>query len=61
LKEIVNTDAGYTIREIASIVGILLGATHAILKRDMKMKKICARWIPYLLTDEQKKDRVQLQ
>ena len=59
VKEIVATDARYTTRQIASMVGISLGAAHTILKRDLKMRKICARWIPHLLTDEQKKTRVQ--
>lgn len=59
VKEIVNTDARYTTRQIASIVGISLGAAHTILKRDLKMRKICARWIPHLPTDEQKKARLQ--
>ena len=29
------------------------------LKEKLKLQKICARWIPHLLTPEQKKDRVE--
>ena len=59
VKRIVTSDARYTTRQIASMVGISLGAAHAILKHNLKMRKICARWIPHLLTNEQKRARVQ--
>jgi hypothetical protein len=51
LKEIVFTDVRYTNRQISSIAGISLGTLHTIQKRDLKMKKICARWITHLQTD----------
>ena len=35
-----------------------LARVHGILKKQLKVRKINARWIPYLLTDEQKKTRV---
>jgi hypothetical protein len=50
-KEIVNIDARYTTWQSS-------GAVHAILKYDLKKRKICARWISYLLTYEQKRGRV---
>ena len=54
VKQIVTSDARYTTRQIASMVGISFGAAHAILKHNLKMRKICARWIPHLSTNEQK-------
>ena len=35
-----------------------LSQKHYILKKHMKVKKINARWIPHLLTNEQKRTRV---
>jgi hypothetical protein len=52
VKVIINTDARYTTRQMASVVGTSLGATLTILKRDLKMRNICVRWIPNLLPDE---------
>ena len=37
-KEIVATDARYTARQIASVVGILLGAAHTILKCTVELQ-----------------------
>ena len=37
-----------------------VGAAHTILRRDLKMKRISARWIPHLLTKEQKLARVRI-
>ena len=40
-------------------VGISLSRVHFILKRILKVRKISARWIPHILTDDQKRVRVQ--
>ena len=53
-------DGRYTVRQIASLVGISLANTHHIVKHVLKMKKICARWIPHILTNEQKQTRVRV-
>ena len=33
---------------------------HLILKKPLKVRKISARWVPHLLTDEQKRQRVKV-
>ena len=33
---------------------------HLILKKHLKVRKISARWVPHLLTDEQKRQRVKV-
>ena len=43
------------IRDIAKAVGISLSRVHFILK----VRKISARWIPHILTDDQKQVQVQ--
>ena len=45
---------------LKSKVGILVGAAHTILRCDLKMRRISARWIPHLVTKEQKLARVRI-
>ena len=54
-KEIIKGDARFTVRDSARKVGISLSTVHTILKKHLKVRKISARWVPHLLTDEQKK------
>ena len=56
----VAKDARFTTRHIAKCVGISVGAAHTILTRDLKMSRISARWIPPLVTKEQKLARVRI-
>ena len=44
---------------IARFVGISVGSVHAILKQILKVRRLTARWIPRLLTDEQRRQRVK--
>jgi hypothetical protein len=55
MKALIVTDARFTTRYKAKCVGISIGAAHTIIIRsDLKMRRISARWIPNLLTKEQK-------
>ena len=60
IKEIIEGDARFTVRDIARKVGISLSTVHHILKKHLKVRKISARWVPHLLTDEQKRQRVKV-
>ena len=60
VKNLVATYARFTTRHIAKCVSISVGAAHTILRRDLKMRRISARWIPHLLTKEQKLARVRI-
>ena len=60
LTNLVATDAIFTIRHIAKCVGISVAAAHTILRRNLKMRRISARWIPHLVTKEQKLARVRI-
>ena len=61
IKEIIEgDDARFTVRDIARKVGISLSTVHLILKKHLKIRKISARWVPHLLTDEQKRHRVKV-
>ena len=42
------------------MVGISLSRSHYILKNILNVRKISARWVPHLLSDGQKKQRVKI-
>ena len=54
IKEIIGGDTRFTVRDIARKVGISLSMVHLILKKHLKVRKLFARWVPQMLTDEQK-------
>lgn len=60
IKELLVQDARYTTRDIASKVGVSTGTAFVILKKILKVRRIAARWIPHLLTDKQKQERVKM-
>ena len=60
IKEIIAGDARFIVRDIARNVGISISTVHLILKKHLKVRKISARWVPHLLTDEQKRQRVKV-
>ena len=45
IKEIIEGDARFTVRDIARKVGISLSTVHLILKKHLKVRKISARWV----------------
>ena len=58
VRKIFRNNRRLTVREIADDCGISLGSCNAILTDDLRMKRVCAKFVPRLLTDEQ---REQLQ
>lgn len=53
VRDVILTDRRRTIDEIADIVGVSHGAVFNIIKDDMNMNKVCARWVPKLLSDDE--------
>ena len=60
LKMLIEEDACYTVQEIEELSGIHSSSVLKILRERLGLCKICARWVPHLLTDEQKQSRVRL-
>ena len=56
---LIEEDAHYTVQEIEELSGIHLLSVLKILRERLGLRKICARWVPHLLTDEQKQSRVR--
>ena len=50
-------DRWIKVREISKAVGIFTERVYDILHEKLEFKKVCARWVPRLLTPDQKRDR----
>ena len=61
VKTLTEEDARYTVQEIEELSGIHSSSVLKILRERLGLRKICARWVPHLLTDEQKQSRVASQ
>jgi histone-lysine N-methyltransferase SETMAR len=59
IRDLVLADPFLTIDEIAEEVGISHGSAHQILHDELGMRKLCSRWIPHLLSQSQKDERVE--
>ena len=55
----VEQDARLSVKDIASCTGILEGSVQTILKKRLELRKVCARWVPHLLTEEEKTQRLK--
>jgi len=53
-------DRRMKVREIAETIGISKERVGYILHAELDMKKLCARWVPRLLTAHQKRTRMKI-
>ena len=56
----VEQDARFFVKDIVSCIGISEGSVQTILKKRLDLRKVCARWVPHLLTEKQKTQRREL-
>ena len=54
VKIVVEQDARLSVKDTASCTGISEGSVQTILKKRLDLRNVCARWVPHLLTEEQK-------
>ena len=59
VKIVVEQDARLSVKDIASCTGISEGSVQTILKKRLDLRKVCAGWVPHLLTEEQKTRRLK--
>ena len=57
VKMVVEQDAQLSVKDISSCTGISEGSVQTILKKRLDLRKVCARWVPHLFTEEQKTQR----
>ena len=60
VKTLIQEDVRSTVQEIEELSGIHSSSVLKILRERLGLRKICTRWVPHLLTDEQKQSRVRL-
>ena len=60
VREEVLNDRRVTVREIAVEVEISTGSVHSILTEDLRMRRVSAKFVPKLLTEEQKELRKEI-
>ncbi|XP_073972912.1 protein GVQW3-like [Rhodnius prolixus] len=60
VRRLIEDDRRRTTSEIASEVGISYGSTYSIVTEELGYRKVCARWVPRLLTADQKLQRLQV-
>jgi hypothetical protein len=56
----VHEDRQRTIKDIAAIVNVSNGTVQTILMRDLNMNRAAAKFVPRLLTPEQKEHHVAI-
>ena len=49
-----------TVREVADEVGISIGSCLQMFAEKLKMRHVRAKFVPRLLTDDQKENRVEI-
>ena len=59
VKIVVEQDVQLSVKDIASCTGISESSVETILKKCLDLRKVCARWVPHLLTEEQKTQRLK--
>ena len=59
VRALVMQDRRVTVRVLAEEVGISTGSVHSILTDDLAMRRVSAKFVPKLLTIEQKQLRLE--
>jgi len=55
VRKIFRNNRRLTVRKVVDDCGISVGSCDAILTDDLHMKRVCAKFVPRLLTDDQHK------
>ena len=58
VKRLINEDPHSTVRKLNEACDLSIGTIDSILHKDFHMRKLAARWVPYLTSEDQKKHRV---
>ncbi|GFT06398.1 protein GVQW3 [Trichonephila clavipes] len=58
VKALVRSDRRLTVREIAQECHISVGSCDEILRKDLNMRRVSAKFVPHLLTEDQQFQRL---
>ena len=59
VKSVVEQDARLPVKDKANCTGISEDSVQTTLKKRLDLRKVCARWVPHLLAEEQKTQRLK--
>jgi histone-lysine N-methyltransferase SETMAR len=59
VKDVVYGDRRVTIRDICDLTGYSYGTVQKVLEKHLNMHKVSARWIPRILSNDNKSNRVK--
>ncbi len=59
VENVIGEDRRLTVREIATACDTGKTMVHKILTEHLGVERVCARWVPRLLSDKNKMDRVK--
>ena len=60
VRAVIRGNRRLTVREVADEVGISIGSCHQIFTGKRQMRRVSAKFVPRLLTDDQKENRVEI-
>jgi len=60
VQTLVMQDRRITVRELADEVGVSIGSVHTILTADLGLRRVSVKFVPKLLTMEQKQFRLEI-
>ena len=58
VRSVIRENRRLTVREVSEEVGICKSSCHTILTEKLKIYRVAAKFVPRLLTEEQKQNRV---
>ena len=58
VREKLNKDHHYTIDELSEVTGVSWSSVQRILTQDLGMRCVAAKFVPRLLTEDQRKSRL---
>jgi histone-lysine N-methyltransferase SETMAR len=60
IRAVIRGNRRLTVRKIAEEVGISIGSCHQVFTEKLQMRRASAKYVPRLLTDDQKESRVEI-
>jgi histone-lysine N-methyltransferase SETMAR len=60
VRELLAEDRRVSVEQVADHLGVSFGTAHHILTVELGKKKVAAKWVPHILSEEQQEMRVQI-
>ncbi len=60
IQQLLDNDSRMSIQDICDKTGLSKSSVHRVLKKDLKLTKMSAKFVPRILSEAQKADRVRL-